>query len=75
VRIRAQFARAERLRNIVVGAEFESHDTIGLLVHAGEHDDRNRSLLAQAARDRHAVLAREAQIENDEIDRLGFQCA
>ena len=69
---REQLARAEGLGEIVVGAELEAHHAVGLLDAAGEHDDRDRRLVAQAARERHAVLGLEPEVEHDKVhDLLG----
>src|SRR3546814_6212526 len=40
---REQFARAERLTQVVVGAQLQADDPIGLVGTGGEHDDRHRS--------------------------------
>ena len=67
---REQLARAERLGEVVVGAELEAHHAVGLFRAAGEHDDRNRRFVAQRARERHAVLGLEPEIEHHEVDHL-----
>src|SRR5258706_4429518 len=67
---RKQLPWRERLREVVVGAELAGHDPVGFVLAAGEHDDRNLRLLAQPARDLHAVLARQAQVEDDQVHRL-----
>src|SRR5438874_1988793 len=36
-----EFARTERLHDVIVGAELESHDTVALFGASREHDDRN----------------------------------
>ena len=41
---RQQLARTERLRDIVVRADLQSHDPIGLFAARGEHDDRDIGL-------------------------------
>jgi hypothetical protein len=38
---REQLARRVRLRDVVVGAELETHDDVDLGVLRGEHDDRD----------------------------------
>ena len=67
---RQELAGTERLGQVIVGAELEPHDAISFIAHASQHDNRYRRLFAQRPGDRHAVLAREAQIEYHEIDRL-----
>src|SRR5512134_1785140 len=52
---RKQLSRAERLGEIVVGAELETHHAVGFVAPAGEHNDRNRRFVAQPARKPHAV--------------------
>ena len=66
---RQKLARAERFGQIIVRSELEPHDPIGFIAYAGQHDDRNSRLPAQCARDRHPVLARQAQVQNHEVDR------
>jgi hypothetical protein len=68
--MRASSARAEGLGEIVVGAQLEAHHAVGLVDAAGEHDDRDGGLVAQRARERHAVLGLELQIEHDQVDHL-----
>jgi hypothetical protein len=54
---------------VVVGAQLQAHHAVGLVDAAGEHQDRHqRLLLAQAARDVHAVLAGQAQVEDHHVD-------
>src|SRR5439155_3218876 len=66
---RQQLARVERLAQIVVGAELEPDDTVDVVVLGSEHQDRRRTTRAQTPADRQAVLARQHQIENDEVRR------
>jgi hypothetical protein len=65
-----QFARAEGLGEVVVGTEFETHHSVGLLAPPGEHDDRDRRFVPEVPRQRHAVLGLEFQVEHDEVDHL-----
>jgi hypothetical protein len=46
---RGDLTGAERLHDVVVGAELEADDAIGLLTAGGEHDDRDLGVLAQRA--------------------------
>ena len=73
---RDQFAAAERLRHIVVGAEFQSDDAIDLVALGGDHDDRDVGFGAQRAAQRQPVFARQHEIEQDEVDaRVGQRLA
>ena len=64
---RHQLARAERLGQVVVGAELEADQLVALLDARGEHDDRHAGVLAQRPRHVEAVHLRQAQVEHDEI--------
>ena len=70
---RKQFARAERLGEVIVGAELEAHHPVGLVAPSGEHDDRDRRLVAEPAREVHAVFGLEPQVEQDEVDDLALE--
>ncbi len=65
-----QFAHAERLGQVVVGAGVERGDLVFLLPASREHDHRRRQPFAQGSQHVQAVLVRQAQIEDDEIGRL-----
>ena len=67
---RQELARAERLGEVVIGAELEAHDAVGFLVAPGEHDDRDLRFVAQSPRERHAVLAAQLEIQHDQVDDL-----
>lgn len=67
---RKQFARAEWLGDIVVGAKLKSHDAIGFLVAPGQQDDRHGGTLPQPAGQLHAVFAGQFQVEKNEVDRF-----
>jgi tripartite-type tricarboxylate transporter receptor subunit TctC len=67
---REQLARAERLGEVVVGAELEAHHPVGFFAAAGEHDDGNLGFVAQAPCERHAVFAPELQIEHHQVHGL-----
>src|SRR5208282_3813558 len=70
---RQQFAGTEWLGQVVIGAEFQTHDSVRFVAYTGEHDDRNRGFIAQRPGDCHPILACKSQIEDDEIDRLVVQ--
>ena len=69
-----EFARVEGLGQIVVGAEFEADDAIDLVALGCQHDDRGLVLgAAQAPADGKAVLARQHEVEHDEVVELARQ--
>ena len=63
-----QFARIERLRQIVVGAHFQTDDAVDLFAFGGQHDDRNLRVRAQPLADAQAVFAGQHQVEHDKVD-------
>ena len=65
---RDKFAAAEWLWQVVVGAHFQADDAIHLVAFGGQHDDRDVRLGAKRAAERKPVLARQHQIEQDEVD-------
>ena len=65
-----ELARRERLGDVVVGADLEPGDTVGLLVARGEHENRHCGLRAKPAADLKAVEAGQADVEHDEADRM-----
>ena len=70
---RHQLVRAERLRHVVVGAEFEAGDTIAFVGLRGHHDDGNRGGLVvgtKRAADVEPGHAGQHQVENQQIDRV-----
>ena len=74
---REQLVHAERLGQIVVGADLEPDDFVDLRVAGGEDQDgqpthgRVRRVLAQGARDLESVQARQHQVEQQHIWWLG----
>jgi hypothetical protein len=69
---RHQFVGAERLRDVVVGADLETDDAVALLGARGQHDDRNRGgRLVGAQRPAHLETAEAGQhhIEDDQVSR------
>jgi hypothetical protein len=71
---RDQFARVERLGQVVVGAHLEPDDAIDILALCGEHDDRHRlAHPAQATAHRQSVLAGQHEVEHEEVRRIALQ--
>ncbi len=65
---RQQLAIAEGLGDVVVGRHLQPHHAIGLVAPGRHDDDRDVGLLAQLARQLHAVLAAQPQVEQHEVD-------
>ena len=76
---RQQLAQVERLGDVVVGADLEADHLVDRIAAAGDDDQPAAPVLAQLARDREAVLARQAEVEQHEGGRVGGhqrdQCA
>ena len=66
----AELAHAERLGDVVVGAELEAEDLVDLLGLGGEHDDRHGAARAQAPADLEAVELGHHHVEHDEVEGL-----
>ena len=59
----------ERFDHVVIGAEFEAEDTIGLFGASGEQDHRDVRNFAHLGEDREPVELRQHDVENDEVRR------
>ena len=66
-----QLAQAERLGDVVVGAELQPDDLVELGVLGRQHDDRHARLGADDAADLDARQLREHQVQEDEVRSLG----
>ena len=62
-----QFARYKRFWQIVIGAHLEAENAVERLVAGGQHDHRQRRMRAQLAAQREAVVARQVQVEDDQV--------
>lgn len=62
-----QLPYAERLRQIVVGAQFQAQHPVGLLSARAEDEDGNVGDLSDAPADVDAVHVRQSQVEQDDI--------
>ena len=66
-----ELAQAERLGQVVVGAELEPDDLVDLVVAGGQHEDRHLGAgRPQPAQDLEAVHPGQAHVEDDEVRRL-----
>ena len=71
---RHELARVEGLRQVIVGAHLESDDAVDVFAFRRQHDDRNALARgAQATADRQAVLARQHEIEHDQMRRVALE--
>src|SRR4051794_10388149 len=64
-------AGAERLDDVVVGAELEPDHAVGLLAAGGQHDDRHLRLAPDLAADVVARAVGEHEVEQDEVGADG----
>ena len=58
---------AERLDHVIVGAELEADDPVGLRPARGEHQDRDVAAAAQRAADVAAVAVGQREVEQDDV--------
>ncbi len=70
---RNQDLGAERLAQVVVGAERERAHDVGLLAARRQHDHRNAAALAQLLRELEAVHARHVDVEHGEMRMLALE--
>src|SRR6266516_7940481 len=63
-----ELARRERLRQVIVGAELEPGDSVGLLVARGEHEDWHVRASPHQPGDVEPVDAGQADVEDDDPD-------
>ncbi len=63
-----QFARLERLRQIVVGARLQPLDPVAGLVARGQEQDRRIDLIADAAGQAEPVLARHHHVNYQHVE-------
>ena len=67
VHARDELARAERLRHVVVGADREPDEQVGLAVARGEHEHRQRPLALDLLAHLDAVEAGQHEVEHHEV--------
>ena len=70
---REQLARRERLREVVVGAELEPADAIGLLVARRQHDDGHARPRSDLPAHIEAVHVGQADVEDDDAHRITLE--
>ena len=58
-------ARRAWLGNVIVGAQFEADDAVGIVTLGGQHEHRKIALGADAAQSFQAVQARHHDVEDD----------
>src|ERR1700733_6614848 len=63
---RGELARIEWFREIVVGADFQSHNAVDIVTMRGEHDDGDRGLGTNAAQNFKATNAWQHDVEDDQ---------
>ena len=68
---RHQLTHGERLGNIVVCTQLETHDLVGLFLTGGQHDDRRVLFRAHPPADLEAVHLGQHDVEQNEVGRLG----
>jgi hypothetical protein len=66
-----QFAGVERLGHVVVGAQLQPDDAVGLLTHGREHHDRHVALAAHPAGQFQPTLAGQHQVEHHQLEVPG----
>src|SRR6266545_2567451 len=64
-----QLPRAERLHHVVVRAELEPDDPVGLVAAGGQHHDRDRRAGAEPPAHLEAVHAGQHQVQHDQVGR------
>ena len=65
---RRQFARVERLGQVVVGAQLQTHDAVHIVAARRQHHHRHVALAAQPAQDFEAIDARQHDIQHHQVD-------
>src|SRR5439155_11833052 len=66
-----ELLRTEGLRHVIVGADLEPDELVGLVASTGEHHDRHVRVRPEGTRHVEAVHLRKTEIENDEVGPLG----
>ena len=69
---RHQLSRAERLGQVIVGADLQAGNPIGLFGAGGEHENVDVGALPQASRHLHPVHPGQVEVENDQIGAMGL---
>ncbi|MNR25185.1 hypothetical protein D3C85_1423190 [compost metagenome] len=64
---RQQQARAHRFAHVVVGAQVEAEDLVGIVAARGEHQDRAVITIADLAANAQAVFTGQHQVEDHQV--------
>ena len=67
-----ELPRAERLRDVIVGAHFQAKDAVELLIATREEENRDRRTLAQTPAHLEPVLFRHDDVEHQQVRVFGF---
>jgi len=67
---RQQFARIERLGQVIVGAHFQPENAVDVLAARGQHDDRHLRFRADLAAQAEAVVAGQHHVEDQKVDAV-----
>ena len=70
---RQQLARFERLGQVVVGAHFQAEHAVDRLGARGQHDHRRVRARPQVATQGQAILARQVEVEHDQVHVFAVQ--
>ena len=70
---RDELSHTEGLHDVVVGAQLESDDPIGLVGSGGQDDDRDIRFATQTAHDIETVHPGEAEVENDGVGAVSMK--
>ena len=69
-----QFAGIAGFSQVIVGAQLQAHDAVGVLAHGRQHDDRRAALaVGKAPAYGQPVLARQHHVEHDQVDGAALQ--
>jgi hypothetical protein len=70
-----EFLRAERLGDVVVGAQLEADQLVGLVGAGGQHDDRHRRLAPERTCHIEPIDDRQPEVEDDQVGMAGSSAA
>ncbi|MNY26667.1 hypothetical protein D3C86_1605270 [compost metagenome] len=70
---RHQFTRVEGFDHVIVSAAFEADDAVDFVIAPGNQDDPDFRAHPQLAGQGQAILARQADVQHHQVDRVGRQ--